>query len=499
MTSVYASFLKQQNQAIVISGAVQFQRVVGVPQHYKTHHIKLIFVWNVQSQILPVKNLLVVLFSLVVGSAVAQPNLKPSIGLGSLPADNTPVCAIPTYQGSFTTSGYQEGDTIPDFTLYTVGGTAVNIKSVLQSKKPVLLVNGNYTCPVYRGKLPDLNAMAAFYGSALNTYIVYTVEAHPIIDNSPYSGNVWVTSQNQTDGVLYRQPKTYGERKALIDTMKKYMTITPTILVDGPCNEWWSYFGPAPNNAYLIDTNGIVQAKHAWFHKLPDNMWCDIDTLLGTNSGNCIAVPNNGNFSFKLDKDSVIAGPAGNVLALHGVLKNTSATGSVTVQVMKMQKAVPAGWETALCADICYATNIDTAYIMLAPADSQSFTFYFYTDTIAGSGNVTVGFRNMSNSNNKMKQGFYATTWGLDINEVSTETVRLYPNPVSDRLHIHLNDNEPSTMTLIDVAGRVVQHYPERYWQTDVVLPVGELPAGIYLLKIESRSRVVNRKVVVQR
>lgn len=74
--------------------------------------------------------------------------------------------------------------------------------------KPVLLVGGNYTCPVYRRKIQDINDMCNFYGGQLQVYVVYGVEAHPVIDVSPYSGKVWTTSANQTEGVLFEQPKT---------------------------------------------------------------------------------------------------------------------------------------------------------------------------------------------------------------------------------------------------------------------------------------------------
>jgi hypothetical protein len=444
--------------------------------------------------------ILIICCLVIVYVCPAQPNLKPSIGIGGLPSNNSSICSITTYTGSFDASGYKKGDTIPDFTLYTTSGVAVNAKTLLQSHKPLLLVNGNYTCPVYRGKVTDINNIAAFYGGSLNVYIIYTVEAHPDIDISPYSGTVWVTSQNQSAGVLYRQPTTYGQRKAMVDTMKSYMTVTPQILIDGPCNEWWSHFGPAPNNAYLIDTNGIVRSKNAWFNKLPDNMWCSIDSLLGTSSGNCIAVPNNGNFAFNLEKDSTIIGPAGSHLSINGTIRNLSSTASVTVQIMKIQKNLPVRWETALCTDICLTSNVDTTWATIAPSDTQSFTFHFYTDTVQGTANTTVGFLNTVNSNNKMKQTFYATTYGTDINNLDkNQTIHVYPNPAIEVIFVDFNAAIEAQIDIADLQGRIMMNYPMKKWNFRNKLNISELNNGVYYLRITTSEGRINKKIVIAR
>jgi hypothetical protein len=64
--------------------------------------------------------------------------------------------------------------------------------------------------------------------------------------------------------------------------------IVPKILLDDTGNEWWEHFGPASNNAYLLNSKGVVVAKNAWFNDpTTTNMWCNIDKLLGTHSGKC--------------------------------------------------------------------------------------------------------------------------------------------------------------------------------------------------------------------
>src|SRR5438093_1406523 len=138
-------------------------------------------------------------FALLISNSVyAQPQLKPSIGISSLPADNVAI-TTPTCSGSynFNTDGLQVGDTIPQFQFYKLDGTPVDALSLLSTGKPLCIVAGSLTCPVWRGKISDLNNLIMMYGSQVNFLVVYVCEAHPMSpDVSPYSCGVWNPSQN---------------------------------------------------------------------------------------------------------------------------------------------------------------------------------------------------------------------------------------------------------------------------------------------------------------
>ena len=179
------------------------------------------------------------LLLLLICGFTVKGQLLPSIGLSNLPFDSDSICTIPIAQGSGSAPGIMPGNPVPDFKLYTLGGDSVELSSVLQSGKSVLLISSSYTCPVFRGKIPVINQVDSIYQGLLNVYVIYTVEAHPIVDVSPYSGNVWTTSANQTEGILFEQPKTYGERKAVLSSLLSSNYLRPTVLIDGPCNEWW--------------------------------------------------------------------------------------------------------------------------------------------------------------------------------------------------------------------------------------------------------------------
>ncbi len=326
------------------------------------------------------KTILKAVFSLVISTCSAfSQTLLPSIGIGNLPADADPVCTIPLYLGSFYTSGKQAGDTAADFTIYDLNGNPFNLATELAKGKPILLVAGNYTCPVFRNKIPSINNVINTYSAQVTTVVYYNVEAHPT-DTSPYFGHVNTGSANISAGILYAQPTTYGQRKQVVSDMLNDPTIPllAPVYIDGPCNNLWAYYGPAPNNAYLIDTNGIIFSKHGWYDKYPDNIICSIDSLLG-NPGPCGSTNNNGTFTYKLLSSNTVYGNPGITLAIDAQLINNS-TNNTLVLLRRMQNDTAQGWETSMCADVCYNTDMDTVTILIAPGDTQDFHFYFYTN-----------------------------------------------------------------------------------------------------------------------
>lgn len=314
------------------------------------------------------------------------------------------------------------------------------------------MISASYTCPVFRNKVPSINNVFATYGQDLTTVIIYTLEAHPDQDISPYFGVVNTGAQNINAGILFRQPITYGERKDIVLEIVDDMQIDAPIFIDGPCNEWWNYYGPQPNNAYLIDTNGVIFAHHDWYDKFPENIICDIDSLLG-NPATCEG-SFDGQFTMQLISNDTILGVDATTLTAECELTNTSAS-DVFVRVVKLNVQLPTGWSSSLCLDVCYQTTDDTALIMIPAGYTQYFYYYFYSPPNAGTGYTKVGFRNEDDHGNS----YMVELWGINSSPTGITTPtdvlswQLFPDPVVNLLNLS-GPERTDNVRIIDLSGR---------------------------------------------
>lgn len=407
-------------------------------------------------------------------SALAQPDLLPSIGIGALPSDNDPICTLPFQTPAITSCGRPEGEQAADFNLFDIDGNAFNLESALLLGKPVLMISSSYTCPVFRNKVPVINYVVATYGSQLTTIIVYTPEAHPYLDISPYFGAVNTGQTNIDAGILYEQPETYGERKAVLQAMLDSMQIDAPIYLDGPCNNWWNYYGPQPNNAYLIRTDGSIFRHHDWLHKTPDNIYCDIDSLLGlpTDCGQTFG----GSFSAQMVSNDTIWGDAGTTITGHALLTNPT-NADCLVRIVKLQVTMPSGWTSSLCADVCYLPDVDTAIVQLPANSTMDFYYYFYT-TGAGTGFTRVGFRNENDISNGFQRNFWAVASEANVIDeaIDSRSWSLAPNPAQSIITI-VGDANVDGLLIIDMQGREMARLQGRH------VDVSILARGTYVVK----------------
>ena len=96
--------------------------------------------------------------------------------------------------------------------------------------------------------------------------VVYVIEPHPVGSASPYTGREWPDSTSwDLQGNPVAQPETYEERAGLASQCADDAAITAQILVDEMDNSVWETYGPAPNLAYLIGTNGQVVEAQDWY------------------------------------------------------------------------------------------------------------------------------------------------------------------------------------------------------------------------------------------
>jgi hypothetical protein len=448
---------------------------------------QILFKW---SSLLPIL-LVSIIFTFSPSLSFSQ--IQPGIGIESLPDDNEPICTIPTVASNPNGGGPIVGEEVQDFNLFDQDGNAYRLSEELAQEVPVLLISGSLTCPVFRNRIPEINAMSQAYGEQLKIFIVYTVEAHPT-DPSPYSGEVWITLQNQNENILFPQPNTYGERKALVDTLLSNFEVNVPILIDGPCNNWWLNYGTGANNAFLIDKDGYVYAKHDWFNQLQLNMSCDADILTNYFSGLCTEFGNLGTFNFEFSNNNIDYGLTNDVLAVEGTIFNNSLTDFVVLDIVKIDFNLPAGWETALCTDLCYTTDVDSIRIAIPPGSQQEFIFYFYTNDLVGNGDVEVLMRNPFVSN-RVYARFYGSTYSsVSLNETEELGITVYPNPALDYCIIQNIDamGDNAEYTLFDASGKIVDS-----GILEEQLDLSQLQSGRYILFVQGENMEGSTSIII--
>ena len=108
-------------------------------------------------------------------------------------------------RGDIGVNGPKPGAEAPDFTLTSVDGKNLQA-SALWKETPTVIITASHTCPVFRGKVAGIESLQKDFAGRVNFIVVYTLEAHPQGDPSPYSGEEWVTPKNEKEGILFRQP-----------------------------------------------------------------------------------------------------------------------------------------------------------------------------------------------------------------------------------------------------------------------------------------------------
>lgn len=446
--------------------------------------------------------LLLAALSLAVTGSQAQVILGDAINDGILPADDEPICDIPIYPEMLAyTHVMSEDSIVPDFTLFDLDGTAYHLADIMADGKPVVLFGCSYTCYVYRGKVPSINSMVDYFGEDVNFFLVNTVEAHPFGDVSPYFGYEYPGDENIADGVLYPQPTTYGERKAIATDMVANMDLPDIpVLLDDPCNNFWTHFGAFPIPAILINTDGTVYDYHEWLNNYPDNLMASLYTLL---DGGIIEDPTpDGTFEMGVYTEECMSGEPGSTIVHHIELINTD-TVDAYIGVDRTAEWIPDGWEISLCTDICYPPDVLTTNIYVEAGDTAAFSLYFFTDEMPGEGQTDLYIHQMFNPDIN-----YTITLKACTEEVADTTTAIlqagaaswsvFPNPASGpfTVTVPFMTGNDIIVSMYDLQGNEVFAATTK-GQQPLTLNTG-LPPGNYILRLASADRQISTLITLQ-
>jgi len=78
-------------------------------------------------------------------------------------------------------------------------------------------------------------------------------------------------------------------------------------------------------------------------------------------------------------------------------------------------------------------------------------------------------------------------------------TLQAYPNPTTGEVTVAYSIQQPATLCIYDIQGRSVMQQPLTVGQQSIVVPVNDLPKGLYLYRILSEGgNTPTQKLMVQ-
>lgn len=135
-------------------------------------------------------------------------------------------------------------------------------------------------------------------------------------------------------------------------------------------------------------------------------------------------------------------------------------------------------FDANLTYDWCAVTNDGSGDLFT----STGSTGYSFTPTVSGTYMCKIGFGGMYTTYTEYKT---MTVGGVGLNEVSFETVNIYPNPATSNFSIE-NALE-ATLQLTDVSGKVVTTISNYQGES---IDVSSLPKGVYTVLISNSGTI---------
>lgn len=106
-----------------------------------------------------------------------------------------------------------------------------------------------------------------------------------------------------------------------------------------------------------------------------------------------------------------------------------------------------------------------------------------------------------SNLNGDARSHFYYETFntGTGIKDLRTALVfSIYPNPAQQEIHIRSGSESIRLLTVCDLSGRIlIQQRAGAYRNGEVILQLGALPSGVYILKADGERASGSKKIIV--
>ncbi len=173
---------------------------------------------------------------------------------------------------------------------------------------------------------------------------------------------------------------------------------------------------------------------------------------------------------------------------LSGKIVMTFNTNGEIASVISYQwKSGASVWEGLFKALYSYnGTNLSTLILYMWDKNSSAWVEFAKTeDSYDNNGDITVETTYMWNVNVWDKKSvatyYYSSATNTGVNNISGESIHIYPNPVMDLLHIN-SFTKVTSVSIVDIIGKTVY---KKQLATDVI-DVSNLKSGIYFLSVST-------------
>lgn len=172
----------------------------------------------------------------------------------------------------------------------------------------------------------------------------------------------------------------------------------------------------------------------------------------------------------------------------------------IKVKVRRHEIEIMEGTSNLFCWSLCYPPNVDesTMYLTIKAGESSDeldFLGVYLPNGIWGASTIEYEFFDMDNEgvNVKMLAMFSATLSGFEDKE--TVTFTMYPNPAINQLTVESED-AIQHLSIFNLTGKSV--YESDFEQSKVDVNIEFLDSGIYLVRLQSESGAVVKKLSVR-
>ena len=137
--------------------------------------------------------------------------------------------------------------------------------------KPVGLMFGSYTCPIFRDQLGRYEEIHQALRAQVNFLCVYILEAHP--------EDGWRVPHNWDKDICFMTPKSVAERAEIALLCRSKQGLTMPMAMDTMDDSLLALYAGSPERLYVITTDGTISHRsstgpfdmedvEAWFEAL---------------------------------------------------------------------------------------------------------------------------------------------------------------------------------------------------------------------------------------